>query len=110
MGILEATNRQLDFIFGAVTPKKEEPPKAASNLTTNIIPPWAFNGKSIREEICLCRITCPKCGGSQYIRNWEPGRCVHCGESLADRAGELKPEDVCVELAISQLTGQVVVL
>ena len=109
MGILEATNRQMDFIFEALT-EKEKPPQAVSKSTNYSIPDWVFTDKSIREEICLCRITCPKCGGEQYVKNWEPGRCVHCGESLADRAGELKPVDVCVELAISQLTGQVVVL
>lgn len=65
----------------------------------------------LRTEIQLNRVTCPKCKGPSYIKEWEPEKCPHCNANLKYYTdGELEPHNETVTVAINQLTGEAAVI
>lgn len=56
----------------------------------------------------MYRITCPKCGGESYIKDYEPGPCPHCGKNLSEVGFyNLKPKTYTPQVIVSQMTGDI---
>ena len=62
-------------------------------------------------ELDLSEITCPECGGKQFIKYLEQGRCVHCAHPL-DSYDEvdLQEKGVTITVLVNQLIGEAQVL